>query len=80
MAESKELKFGWATICLVIHIPVVRILVKAAFVGENNQCNFSITKNRELIGLLEQTIAAFAESNLTVGCVLDPLDLNPSSP
>lgn len=55
--------------------PVVGIFIKASTAGEDNKSNFSITENRQFISLLEQAVATFAEGNLAIGGVLDPLDL-----
>jgi len=54
--------------------------VELATVRENEKSNLSITKDRKLISLLEQTISSLCKSNLSIDLVLYPLQLNfPSS-
>lgn len=58
----------------------VGVLVEAAAAGEDNEGNFSITKNRKFISFLQESISPLAEGHLTIRCVFDPFDLNLSSP
>ena len=62
------------------HKPVISIFIEPAAGGEDNKGDFSVAEHRQLIGLLEQPIPALAESDLPIGGVLDPLDLDLPSP
>lgn len=57
-----------------------RELVETSSLREDNEPHLGIAQNRELIGFLQQTIAAFCKGDLTVDLVLYPLQLYPSSP
>lgn len=50
-----------------------------ASAGEHNNRNLGIAENGELVGLLEKAIASFGVSDLAVGGVLYPLDLDLST-
>ena len=60
--------------------PVVGVLVEAAAAGEDNEGDLGVAEHGELVRLLEESIAALAEGDLTVGRVLDALDLNLAPP
>ena len=60
--------------------PVVGVLVEAAAAGEDNEGDLGVAEHGELVRLLEEAIAALAEGDLTVGRVLDALDLNLAPP
>lgn len=63
-----------------LNILVVSILVETAAAGEDDESNFSITEHRQLISFLQQPVSSLAEGHLPIGCVLNPLYLNFSSP
>ena len=54
-------------------------LIELASVREDDEGNFSITKHRKLISLLQQPISPLCKSHLPVYFVLYPLQLNSSS-
>lgn len=58
---------------------IAGVFKKLAFSRENNESNFSITKNRDLMSFLEKSSSPFRESNLTIDLVFYPLQLNPTS-
>lgn len=55
---------------------MVSIFVEAAACGEDYESNLSVTKHRQFVGLLQQSIAALAEGDLSIRGVLDPLNLD----
>lgn len=59
--------------------PVAGIFVESTAIGEDDEGYFSIAKHGQFIGLFEEAIATLAESHLTVGRVLNPLDLDLST-
>ena len=59
-----------------MHKPVVGILIKTATAGKDDKSNFSITQDGQLVGFLQQPIAALTEGHLPVCCVLYSLYLN----
>lgn len=61
-------------------VPGTTELIKLSTAREDDQSNFGITKNRKLIGLLEQPIPPLWKSNLPVDLVLNPLQLDSPSP
>lgn len=60
--------------------PVVGVLVEAPAAGEDDERHLGVAEDRELVRLLQETVAALAESDLPVRRVLDALDLDPPSP
>lgn len=55
-------------------------LIEFTTVGEDDKSNLSITKNRELISLLQQTISSFCKGYLSIYLILNSLKLHsPSS-
>ena len=79
--RKKERKGGRkAYVYICACIPSTAKLIELAAAREDDESNLSITKHRKFIGLLEQTISAFGEGNLTVDLVLYPLQLHSSSP
>jgi hypothetical protein len=59
---------------------ICRILKELPFGGEDNQGHLSIAKHRDLMGFLQQSRPSLGEGDLPVDLVLDPFQLNPSSP
>ena len=50
-------------------------LIELATVGEDDESNLSITKNRQFISFLQQTVPTFCKRYLSVDLVLYPLQL-----
>ena len=50
--------------------------MELAGAGEHNNGNLGIAENGELVGFLEEAVSSFRVSDLTVGGVLYPLDLD----
>lgn len=61
-------------------IPGAGEIVEPASTREDDNTNFSIAKNRKLLGFLQQAVPSLGESHLTTRRVIDPLnrDLSPS--
>ena len=55
------------------------VLKELAFGGEDDQSNICITKNRDLMGLFEQTSSTLWEGDLAADFVLYSLQLNSAS-
>ena len=69
--KKKKINGGW--------LPRISgVLKEFAFVGEDNNSNFSITQDRDLVGFLQQSISPFGKCHLPVDLVLYPLQLNPT--
>ena len=60
--------------------PVVGVLVEAATTGEDDERDLGVAEDGQFIGFLEQPVPALAEGDLAARVVLDPLDLDLSSP
>ena len=60
--------------------PVIGVFIETATAGEDNESNFSITKNREFISFFQKSISSLTECNLSICCVLYSLYLYLSSP
>lgn len=67
--------------CLVVLIPrATAKLVQLSSIGEDNEGNLSITKNRKLISFLQKPIPSLCKSHLPVDLVLYSLKLYSPSP
>ncbi|RRT39898.1 hypothetical protein B296_00035408 [Ensete ventricosum] len=55
-------------------------LVEAAGAGEDDQADLSVTKDGELLGLLQQPVPPLREGHLPAGGVVDPADHDLPSP
>lgn len=55
-------------------------LIELSPVGENDESNLSITKNRELICFFQKPISSLCKGYLSVDFVLNSLQFNPTSP
>jgi hypothetical protein len=70
-----------ARVQAAVYIPLVAAeLVELVAVREDDESDFRITEDGELVRLLEQTVLALGEGHLPVDLVLDPLQLDPSPP
>jgi len=65
---------------LIDRLPCAAELVELAAAGEDDERDLGVAEHGELVGLLEQAVAALGEGHLAVDLVLDPLQLNPSPP
>jgi hypothetical protein len=61
-------------------LPGAAELVELAAAGEDDERDLGVAEHGELVGLLEQAVAALGEGDLAVDLVLDPLELNSSPP
>jgi len=61
-------------------IPCAAELVELAAAGEDDERHLGVAEHGELVGLLEEAVAALGEGHLAVDLVLDPLQLDPSPP
>jgi hypothetical protein len=61
-------------------IPGAAELVELAAAGEDDERDLGVAEHGELVGLLEEAVAALGEGDLPVDLVLDALQLNPSPP
>lgn len=57
-----------------------RELKELASVGEDDEGNLSIAEDRDLASFLHQTTSPFRERHLSADLILDPTNLNPTSP
>jgi hypothetical protein len=71
--QSKELA------CVTLPLRAAE-LVELAAVGEDDERDLGVAEDGELVGLLEQAVAALGEGDLAVDLVLDPLELHPAPP
>jgi hypothetical protein len=68
---------GWMDGC---RLPGAAELVELAAAGEDDERDLGVAEHGELVGLLEQAVAALGEGDLAVDLVLDPLQLDASPP
>ena len=61
-------------------IPCAAELVELAAAGEDDERHLGVAEHGELVGLLEEAVAALGEGHLAVDLVLDPLQLDPAPP
>jgi hypothetical protein len=61
-------------------LPGAAELVELAAAGEDDERDLGVAEHGELVGLLEQAVAALGEGDLAVDLVLDPLQLDASPP
>jgi hypothetical protein len=61
-------------------IPCAAELVELAAAGEDDERDLGVAEHGQLVGLLEEAVAALGEGDLPVDLVLDPLQLNSSPP
>lgn len=64
----------------VLIIPGAAELVELAAAGEDDERDLGVAENGQLVGLLEEAVAALGEGDLPVDLVLDALQLNSSPP
>lgn len=56
------------------------VLEELSSSGEDDQSDLSVAENRDLMSFLQQSRPPLRERHLAVDLVLDPLQLNPTSP
>jgi len=61
-------------------IPCAAELVELAAAGEDDERHLGVAEHGELVGLLEEAVAALGEGHLAVDLVLDPLQLHLPAP
>jgi hypothetical protein len=66
-------------VCVTVPLRAAE-LVELAAVGEDDERDLGVAEDGELVGLLEQAVAALGEGDLAVDLVLDPLELHPPPP
>ena len=54
--------------------PGAGVIIKSAGAGEDDEADFGVAQDGELLGLLHQTIPPLGEGHLPAGGVVDPLD------
>ena len=73
---NQWLREGCACVDGSDRLPGAAELVELAAAGEDDERDLGVAEHGELVGLLEQAVAALGEGDLAVDLVLDPLQLH----
>lgn len=75
------IKFRFSPFSFPVLLPrATAELVEFSSIGEDDESNLGVAEHRKFVRLLEKAISSLSEGHLPVDLVLNPLQLNPTSP